>query len=205
MRFPLIMNPMSWDDTPFGQKAGGPAGRQIKGQAAEGGSMASDAKAAILQAARSGDLDALRQLTAAEGADVVRMDDDPDELTTLHVAAGAGQLAVVEYLLSPAVKADPRAAGTNNFSPLHSAAMNGHAAVCEALLRAGAEVDIQTDTQQTTPLHNAAFGGHLETIQVLLTHGADRTLVNSRSERPVETARRQGCAEAVALLGADEA
>ncbi len=166
--------------------------------------MASDSKAAILQAARSGDLDALRQLTAAEGVDAVRMDDDPDELTTLHVAAGAGHLAIVEYLLSPAVKADPRASGTNNFTPLHSAAMNGHAAVCEALLRAGAEVDIQTDTQQTAPLHNAAFGGHLETIQVLLAHGADRTLVNSRGERPVNTARRQGRAEAVALLEVDE-
>src|SRR4051812_13279001 len=99
---------------------------------------------------------------------------------------------MVEFLLSPAVGADPRAARNNNFTPLHGAAMKGHARVCEALLRAGAGVDVQTSPQGYAPLHSAAFGGHGEAVRVLLAHEADRDLLNYRGERPADTARRQG-------------
>jgi ankyrin repeat protein len=47
----------------------------------------------------------------------------------------------VRFLLASPVGADPRAARNNNFTPLHSAAMQGHAAVCEILIGAGAEVN----------------------------------------------------------------
>jgi uncharacterized protein len=158
--------------------------------------MAEAPKDAILRAATSGDV-------AVHGAALVRQDDEPAELTTLHVAAAAGQLAVVEYLMSPAVGADPRAARINNFTPLHSAAMKGHAAVCEVLLRAGAGVNIQTDPQKYAPLHSAAFAGHLAAIRVLLAHGGDRTLSNYRGERPTDSAKRQGQSEAAQLLAPD--
>src|SRR5262245_24731567 len=144
--------------------------------------MAGSSKDAILRAATSGDINALQQFVAEEGAAAVRLDDDPQELTTLHLAAAAGQMAAVTYLLSPTVGADARAARVNNFTPLHAAAMKGHATVCEELLRAGAGVNVQTDPQRYAPLHSAAFAGHLEAIRVLLAHGADRALVNYRGE-----------------------
>ena len=87
------------------------------------------------------------------------MEDNPDELTTLHWAAASGALKSVDYLMSHAVQADPRAARGNNFTPLHGAAMNGHTAICQALLNAGAEINIQTEPQGYAPLHSAAFGG----------------------------------------------
>lgn len=164
--------------------------------------MANEHVVAVKNAAISGDVASLMQLAVAHGAAAVRLDSDPQELTSLHLAAAAGQLSVVEYLLSPAVGADPRAARINNFTPLHSAAMKGHAAVCELLLAAGAGVNVQTDPQAYAPLHSAAFAGHLEAIRVLLAHGADRGLVNYRNERPADTARRTGQAEAVRLLEA---
>src|SRR4051812_15620285 len=99
---------------------------------------------------------------------------------------------MVEFLLSPAVGAAPRAARNNSFTPLHGAAMQGHAQVCEALLRAEAGVNVQTSPQGYAPLHSAAFGGHLEAVRVLLAHRADRDLRNYRGERPADTARRQG-------------
>jgi cytohesin len=167
--------------------------------------MAEDSKDAILRAVKTGDVDVLRQLVAMLGPAAVRLDDDPDELTALHWAAAWGQMAPVEYLLSPAVGADPRAARNNNFTPLHSAAMQGHAAVCEVLLRSGAGVNVQTDPQGYAPLHSAAFAGHLEAIRVLLAHGADRSLMNYRGERPADTARRQGQDQAASLLEADPA
>jgi ankyrin repeat protein len=165
--------------------------------------MAENSGDAIRRAVTAGDVDALRHLVAMLGAAAVRLDDDPEELTALHWAAACGQMAAVDYLLSPAVDADPRAARKNNFTSLHSAAMQGHAAVCEVLLRAGAGVNVQTDPQGYAPLHSAAFAGHLEAIRVLLAHGADRTLRNYRGERPADTARRQGQGQAAALLDAD--
>jgi ankyrin repeat protein len=154
----------------------------------------------VLQAAAAGDVTALASVVAAEGPASVRLDDDPDQFTALHLAAGAGHTEAVRYLLSPAVSADVGAARINNFTPLHSAAMKGHAAVCEALLAAGASVNVQTVPQGYAPLHSAAFAGHLDAIRVLLAHGADPTLVNYRNERPADTAERQGQTAAVQLL-----
>jgi uncharacterized protein len=107
---------------------------------------------------------------------------------------------VVRFLLGPAVGADPKAARNNRFTPLHAAAMQGRAAVCEALLAAGADVDAQTDPQGYAPLHSAAFAGHLEAIGVLLRHGANCNLVNYRNERPVDTARRTNQPTAIKIL-----
>jgi ankyrin repeat protein len=157
---------------------------------------------AVLDAATRGDVASLARLVATEGPVAVRLDDEPEELTALHLASGAGHLESVNYLLSAAVGADPRAARVNNFTPLHAAAMHGHTAVCEILLRAGAEVNVQTSPQGYAPIHSAAFAGHLETIKVLLAHAADPELLNYRGERPADTARRQGQSKAEQLLRA---
>jgi cytohesin len=164
--------------------------------------MAEALRDVILRAATLGDVAALARLVADHGAEAVRLDGEPEELTALHLAAAAGQLEAVEYILSPAIGADPNAARINNFTPLHSAAMKGHAAVCEVLLRAGAGVNVQTDPQKYAPLHSAAFAGHLAAIRVLLAHGGDCTLTNYRGERPADTARRQGQTEAAHVLAA---
>jgi cytohesin len=160
---------------------------------------------AVRSAATAGDVAALRHLVATHGGTAVRLDTDPDELTTLHWAAASGNVETVRYLLAPPVGADPRAARNNNFTPLHSAAMQGHAAVCLVLLNAGAQVNVQADPQGYAPLHSAAFAGHVEAIRVLLVHGADRGLFNYRGERPADTARRTGQAEAVRVLESNQA
>jgi ankyrin repeat protein len=162
--------------------------------------MTPSLKDAILRALTSGDLATLIGLVEVEGAAAVRLDQDPKELTALHLASAAGKLDAVNYLLSAEVGADPRAARNNNFTPLHAAAMNGHAAICEALIRAGASVNVQTQPQGYSPLHSAAFGGHGEVIRMLLAAGADRTLVNYRGERAIETATRQNQPLAARLL-----
>ena len=164
--------------------------------------MADGPAEAVKKAAVAGDVAALRQLVTTHGGAAVRLDGDPAELTALHWAAASGNVEAVSFLLGPPVGADPRAARNNNFTPLHSAAMQGHAAVCEVLLAAGAGVNVQTHPQGYAPLHSAAFAGHVEAIRVLLAHGADRGLVNYRNERPADTARRTGQSEAVRVLGA---
>jgi cytohesin len=162
--------------------------------------MADQIAGVVQAAAKVGDVAALGRLVAEYGGPAVRLDGDPEELTALHWAAASGIVDAVNYLLAPPVLADPRAARNNHFTPLHSAAMFGHAAVCEALLKAGADVNAQTQPQGYAPLHSAAFAGHVEAIRVLLAHGADRSLLNYRGERPADTARRTGQAEAVQVL-----
>jgi uncharacterized protein len=154
----------------------------------------------VVRSTLAGDLDTLKQIAASEGIAAILLDQDPQELTTLHLACAAGHAGVVQYLLSAEVGADPRAARINNFTPLHSAAMKGHTAICEVLLRSGAEVNVQTNPQGYSPLHSAAFAGHLEAIQVLVAHGADAGLINYRNERPIDTARRQGQLKVVEFM-----
>jgi cytohesin len=156
----------------------------------------------VKSAAVAGDVAALRQLVDAHGAAAVRLDGDPAELTALHWAAASGNIEAVRFLLAPPVSADARTARNNNFTPLHSAAMQGRAAVCELLIGAGADVNAQTQPQGYAPLHSAAFAGHIEAIRVLLTHGANRGLVNYRNERPADTARRTGQLKAADVLEA---
>lgn len=154
----------------------------------------------VRNAAKSGDVAALKALVALHGPTVVRLGDDPSELTALHLASASGVVEAVRYLLGAPVEADPCAARNNNFTPLHAAAMQGHALICEVLIAAGAAVDAQTNPQAYAPLHSAAFAGHIEAIRVLLANAADARLLNYRNEQPADTARRTGQTEAFRIL-----
>lgn len=154
----------------------------------------------IVAAALQGDLQLLVRIVEAVGPLTARLDDDPDELTTLHMACSAGHCGLVEYLLSSAVGSDPCAARRNAFTPLHAAAMNGHTEVCRQLIGHGAYANAQTDPQGYSPLHSAAFGGHVDTVSLLLASGADPRLRNYRNETPAEAARRAGQVEVARRL-----
>jgi cytohesin len=155
---------------------------------------------AALNAAAQGDVNALRELLRASSAAVVCAADNPDEFTSLHVAAASGHVAVVEFLLSDEVKADATTPRGNNFTPLHSAAMQGHTEICRLLIEAGADPNVQTDPQGYAPLHSASFGGHVQTVRYLIEQNADTTLRNYRGETPIETAIRQQQADVIATI-----
>ena len=57
-------------------------------------------------------------------------------------------------------------------SPLHYAALNGHAGTAEVLLRAGISRDARTKVDRT-PLHVASQEGHPEVVDLLIKNGAD--------------------------------
>ena len=160
----------------------------------------SDITDKVIQAAMTGDLAVLRRIAKQHGVTAVKAEGDPDELTTIHVAAAAGHEDIVRFLLSDEIRADPRTATDNNFTPLHAAAMQGNARICQLLLDHGADPNMQTDPQGYLPLHSAAWGGHVEAVQVLLECGARTDLHNYRGEIPLKTARRQKRTAVVELL-----
>jgi ankyrin repeat protein len=122
------------------------------------------------------------------------------EIDTLIDLVKSGELGKVRALLSANfLLASQRLA--NGESPLMAALYRGHHDIVDAIIEAGAEIDIfaaaatgrMDDLRRRlsdatvnsyaydgwTPLHLAAFFGHLDAARVLLDHGAD---VNSVSQ-----------------------
>jgi len=150
-------------------------------------------KALILR----GKNDEFKKLAEEVGLEKIKCNTNPGELASIHWAAGAGNIEIVQYLLSDDINENPNLTRGNNFTPLHAASMHGFTEVVELLIEKGANVNIQTDPQKYAPIHSASFGGHLETIKVLVKNGADVTLKNYRNELPIDTAKRQEQVEAV--------
>ena len=115
----------------------------------------------VIQSAVVGDLAVLRGIAKQHGVTAVKAEGAPDELTAIHVAAAAGREDIVRFSLSGEIGADPRTARDNNFAPLHAAAMQDNARICQLLLDNGADPNAQTDPLDYSPLHSAAWRGHV--------------------------------------------
>jgi ankyrin repeat protein len=127
-----------------------------------------------------------------------------DNIRSLHKAAEDGDLGTALRLL----KADPYLVGSREayrITPLHRAAMAGHAAVAEALLARSAAVDAK-DYGGGTALHSAAAHGRPDVAAVLLERGADPDAMDEEGHTPLHLAARGGHEAAAAVLldkGAD--
>jgi uncharacterized protein len=84
-------------------------------------------------------------------------------------------------------------------TPLHVAAIRGDAAMIEALLNAGAQIDAAGE-HQYTPLHEAVEQGHIEAVQLLLSRGASLTSQTDDGATPLELARSMGHRDIEILL-----
>lgn len=123
----------------------------------------------VADAARRGDLDAVRTLLQ-QGADVNGA--HGDGMSALHWAAerGDGEMGQMLIYAGAAVDAVTR---IGQYTPLHVASTAGRARVIALLLESGADVSAGTTTSGVTPLHLAAASGSVEAVSTLLDHGAD--------------------------------
>lgn len=120
----------------------------------------------------------------------------------LLVAARRGDSAAVLELLG---RGAPFAADWLGTSPLHLAALHGHAEACAVLVRSGVSRDLRTKVERT-PLHLAAFAGRAHVARLLLEHGAQADARDMLRMTPLHWAAQRGhLAVAAALLrhGAD--
>ena len=109
----------------------------------------------------------------------------------LHVAADAGALQVVDWLLGQGVRPDCRTRFVTPLharqTPLHLAAAAGHTAVVDRLLAAAAEVELH-DAQRRSPLWLAVRHGHLAAAARLLARGADPQSRDAQGRPPLHAA-----------------
>jgi cytochrome c2 len=120
----------------------------------------------------------------------------------LSDAAKSGDAALVEKLLNDG--ADVNEADTFG-TPLHFAALSGHADVVALLSLRGADLGAKSDLLGT-PLHAAITRNHWDTAAVLLTQGADVDARDRDDRTPLHIAAKNGSVELVKLLvdaGAD--
>eukprot|EP00435_Cladocopium_sp_Y103_P048813 s131_g14.t1 len=90
---------------------------------------------------------------------------------------------------------------SGDFTALHWAAGNGHAAVVKFLLTNNADIDARGYGRRT-PLHLAAGQGHVDCVRILLAAGAKKDLKNDDGKTALDNAKGQGHDEIVRLLSA---
>ncbi|NWI50589.1 ANKR6 protein, partial [Calyptomena viridis] len=103
----------------------------------------------------------------------------------LLVAAYKGQVENVVQLINRGAKV---AVTKNGRTPLHLAAHKGHLHVVQILLKAGCDLDIQDDGDQTA-LHRAAVVGNTDIITTLIQEGC----ALDRQDKDGNTALHEAC------------
>jgi ankyrin repeat protein len=73
----------------------------------------------------------------------------------------------------------------DGWASLHSAGLNGHIKVVQALLESGADIDIANDNGDTC-LHLAALRGYKAIVKLLLDRGADINVLNNSGKTPLQ-------------------
>ncbi|KAL0269313.1 UNVERIFIED_CONTAM: hypothetical protein PYX00_007096 [Menopon gallinae] len=145
-----------------------------------------DVEYQLLEAAKTGDLEAVQRLLTSCPQKVNCRDLDGRHSTPLHFAAGFNRVSVVEYLLDHG--ADVHAKDKGGLVPLHNACSYGHYEVTELLVKHGASVNV-ADLWKFTPLHEAAGKGKYEIVRLLLKHGADPSKKNREGATPLDLVR----------------
>lgn len=121
-----------------------------------------------------------------------------DGFTPLHLAVYGRRAEACRLLIQAGADLDAVSDGEiAQVSPLGTAAFVRSIELVRLLLDAGADVDAH-GSDGFTALHTAAEHDDAELARLLVAFGADRTMENSRGQRPVDLAK---SAEMRAVLG----
>ena len=104
----------------------------------------------------------------------------------------------IGLLLEAGINVEKRAPYTL-FTPLHSAAINGHEKIIKLLLSHKADINSR-DKTGATPLHLASQEGHLASVVALLQAGADPLLPSIDGGLPIHAAANRNHPEVVRIL-----
>ena len=125
-------------------------------------------------------------------------------MQALCTAAEAGDAAAVRKLVACRVDLlvlDKK--NENGMTPLMYAAALGHLEIAEALVDAGAGVDLQDSEGGSTALHHAAAYNRPAVVRLLMSRAANRTITDYDGMTALERAVQSGNTECAGAL--DEA
>jgi ankyrin repeat protein len=120
------------------------------------------------------------------------------ERGTLHLAVRSGQLPAVLALIKAG--ADLNARNSDGQTPLHFSAWKDSGRIAEALIAAGAKVDVKTRYTKETPLHVAAQRGKTQVVEALTKAGAETNLRGWKKKTAEQWARAFGHLELAKFL-----
>jgi len=118
--------------------------------------------------------------------------------TLLHIAAGRGNLALVQTLVKRGADLELKNRW-GGWTPLHSAAGAGHTAVVAYLIQQGAKVEAPGVYNQGI-LFTAAYQGHADVVRLLCAAGANVEATTDWQQFPLIAAAGKGHTEVVKLL-----
>ncbi|GAA5895358.1 uncharacterized protein JCM6883_001481 [Sporobolomyces salmoneus] len=135
----------------------------------------------------------------ADPLDSLRNTDPSTRQTSLHIAANAGRVDVVEWLLDQGVEKEISrdAAGE---TVLHIAAAKGFVEILIIYLERFQFVVDWVNSRGATALHAAAMKGELEAAQILIDNGADINAPDLHGNAPLHYALSYGKLSVVKLL-----
>ncbi len=162
-----------------------------------------DPEAAVLEAARQGDLSSLQALVD-EGVDVNVA--HGDGMTPLHYASERRDVEMARFLVTAGADVGARTR-IGEYRPLHLAGRGGSGEIVGLLLEAGADPNAATTNTGVLPIHLAAGAGAPDALTFLVEHGADPDArEGSWGQTPLvfaASANRPEAIEALLALGAD--
>nr|KAG5698960.1 hypothetical protein BaRGS_024881 [Batillaria attramentaria] len=112
-----------------------------------------------------------------------------DKLNVMHQAVISGQQKVVEVLLDRSPGLAMSVGGTENWTPLHMAAMNGRTAVAGVLVKKGKANVNAVDKNNRTPLHYAVQSCENTIIDLLLGRDAKPDIRDVDGNTPAHLAQ----------------
>ncbi|MCV9885108.1 ankyrin repeat domain-containing protein [Metabacillus halosaccharovorans] len=93
--------------------------------------------------------------------------------TWLHVAARAGKLDMIKFLIESGMDININE-GVLKSAPIAHAASEGTISIVEYLFNHGAKLDVSDPNRN--PLFSAIYGGHLDIVKFLVQNGIDITV-----------------------------
>ena len=100
----------------------------------------------------------------------------------LHTATTLRNLEAVQFLVSKGV--DVNAEGSDGFTPMTWASIEGHNKIVRFLVSKGADVNAR-DSYGQTPLRLAVLNGNFETVKLLVSKGADVNAKDKNGHTPL--------------------
>lgn len=143
----------------------------------------------LIQAARTGDINAVKTLTASSSWCNLNAVDSNGR-TALHIACSFGRLEIMQLLVEAGANVD--ICSSSGQTPLHEACISGRYEILQEMLSEVADLDM-VDNNGLSAAHYCALNGEVTCLSLLCNQVIDFSFVSITLEFPLCYVILQGC------------